>query len=1310
MSLPSPAPDAATPATSLPRVMLRVCGRALVALIAAFCILLLAIRFVVFPQLESRQAQIADLLGRQIGQPVTIGALASGWDGWNPRLDVADFRIVDRATGAPLLTLPALHLTVAWTSLLFLDLRFKELALEQPQLAVRRDASGMLHVAGLAFDPREPRGDSRFAEWLLRQRRILVHNGALVWDDEQRGAPPLALQRVELRLENGLGRHRFGLTAVPPDTVAGALDLRGDMIGRSFGAWRSSHGKLYARLDYVDVAAWQAWLPLPIDVRSGKGALRVWLDYADGAPRDLTADVVLSDVQAKLAPDLRELSLARLEGRLGWQETPGTRVFFSEQLAFTGTGGARFDPTDFKLTLHDATAKALPSGAIEFSSLELAPLVQVAENLPLPEQWRTELARYQPRGTLAQGSLQWTGAATAPQTFTVHARLNELGVAAQDAWPGLSGISGRVEASDKGGALDLQSKQVAIDLPRILDDTLALDSLQGRVSWQRADGETAFTLDQIAFANAALAGSAKGTYRTASDGPGTIDLAAQLTRADAREAYHYIPAVLPGAIRTWLRQGIVAGAVSEAHLKLTGNLVDFPFADAKKGQFQLAIRGRGVTLNYVEGWPPLSDVDGELHIDGVHLTVTASHGRMYGADISRARVDIANVRAPDHLLRIDGEASGPTSDFLRFMAESPVGEWTNHIADGAEAVGDGKLTLKLDLPLAKPETTRVQGEYTFASNSLQLPGGAPALSRLSGALGFTEAELRAPQLTADVLGGSARFAVTSSGGRVHVAGQGSANLESLRSEFPAVLIAQRLSGTTDWQLSIDANGEASTGVIETSLRGATIDLPPPLAKAPAESVPLRVERRVAERGRDTIVVRYGKVGQLTLQRRLSGLAASVDRALLVFGDGGGEPDRPGLSIRGRTDALNLDAWLVVKRDVESAAGTEELPLAAIDVTVHELDAFGRRFDDLHLQAARSSETWQIDLAGRELAGRAQWQGSAPARPNGRIAAQLKRLSVPAPSPAAEAAAATAASEKAEQAAKPNPWPEIDIVADSFLLHGRDLGKLELTAQPKGADWQIQSVRLTSDDGKLSANGWWRASQRTQQTTLDAELQIIDAGKYLGRFGLPDAVRGAAGKISGQLAWAGGPDAFDYPTLSGKFRLDAGAGQFTKLDPGVGKLLGVLSLQALQRRLAFDFRDLFGEGFAFDQVTGDVRIENGVMKSDNMRIVGPAARVSISGETDIAKETETLRLRVQPTLSAGVSVGAAVLLLANPIVGAAVGAGSLLAQKVLQDPIEQMFSYEYLVTGSWSDPVVERASRPPPTAAAPAADANGPERR
>jgi uncharacterized protein (TIGR02099 family) len=1292
MPLTSDRPDAPAPATSLSRTIVRIGGRLLVVFVAGFCILLLAIRYIVFPEVQNRQTQIADALSRQIGQPVEIGSLATGWDGWNPRLDVKDFRIADRAGGGTVLSLPALHLTIAWTSLLFLDLRFKELLFEQPELSVRRDASGLLHVAGLAFDPHEPHADSQFVEWLLRQRRILVHNGAMVWSDEQMGAPPLELKRVELRLENRFGRHRFGLTALPPDQVAGALDLRGDMTGRSFGAWRTSHGRLYARLDYADVAAWRAWLPLPIEIRSGKGALRVWLDYAKGEAREMTSDVVLTDVAAKLAPELRELRLTRLEGRLGWRNDGAMRQVFAEHLAFANTDGSRFEPTDFKLTLRDATPRETPSGAFEFNNLQLAPLMEVAENLPLPERWRQDLARYQPRGTLQEGSLQWNGEATAPERFAARATFSNLGLAAQDGWPGMSGVSGSFEATQKGGSIKLASGAVALDLPRILDDKLLLDTLQGRVGWERVNGETAFTFEQIAFANAGVTGSANGTYRTVAGGPGAIDLSAQIARADAKDVHRYVPAVLPLALRGWLRRSIVAGTATDARFKVSGNLADFPFADAKKGQFQLAVKGRGVTLDYAESWPPVTDIDGELRIDGPRLVVTASHARVFGSEISRAKVEVADVRAADHLLRIDGEASGPTTDFLRFIAESPVAEWTDHVTDGAEASGTGSLALKVDLPLAKPEAVRVDGEYTFADNRLKMPGGAPLLTKLAGKLGFTERDLRAPQLTADVFGGSARFAITSTSGRVHVAGQGSADLGTLKSEFPKALLAQRVSGTTDWQLAIDASGETSTGVIEANLRGAKIDLPPPLAKSPQETVALRIERRVADRARDTIAIRYGRAGQLTLQRRVTGPEASVERALLVLGEGGGEPDRPGLSIRGRTESLNADAWLVVKRDIEGMAGAEALPLAGVDVTVGQLDVFGRRFNDLHLQAVRAADAWQIDLAGRELAGRAQWQGSAPSRPNGRIAAQLQRLTVPAPAPAAEAAAATAESEKAEATAKPNPWPEIDIAAASFLLRGRDLGKLEFTAQPKGADWQIQHLQLESDDGKLSASGWWRASQKTQLTTLDADLDVGDAGKFLARFGLPDAVRGAPSKIRGQVAWAGGPEAFDYPTLSGSFRIDSGAGQFIKVDPGVGKLLGVLSLQSLQRRLVMDFKDLFGEGFAFDQLTGDVHIENGVMKSDNVRIVGPAARVSISGEADLAKETQQLKVRVQPTLSAGVSVGAAVLLLANPIIGAAVGAGSLLAQKVLQDPIEQIFSYEYVVTGNWSDPVVERAGR------------------
>ncbi|TMH62852.1 MAG: TIGR02099 family protein [Betaproteobacteria bacterium] len=1284
-------------ATALPRTILRMAGRLLLALIALFCVLLLSIRFVIFPELDRYRGPIAGVLERQIGQPVELDGLTGGWDGWNPRLDVSNLRVIDRTGHTPLLTLPEVHLTVAWTSLLFIDLRFKEAVLDRPQLALRRDVQGILHVAGLTFDPAQGREDSALADWLLRQRRILIHDGAVTWFDEQRDAPPLELKRVEFRMENRFGRHRFGLTGAPPAEIAAPLDVRGDVTGNSLAEWRGSSGRLYARLDYVDVAAWRAWLPLPADIKSGKGAVRVWFQYADGEPREAVADLVLTDVEARLTPELQELALVRLDGRLGWRNNAGKLEFFTQQLAFTGRGGARFDPTDFRLVLDAATAAQPASGQIEFSNLQLAPLMQVAENLPLPERWRVELARYNPRGTLAQGSLQWQGEATAPQSFAAKGYFADVGVLAQESFPGFSGLSGSFETTDQSGSLKLASRGMTIDLPRVFSERLALDTLQGGIGWRRQGENIAITLEALTLANAQVSGNASGTYRTAAQGRGTIDLNVQLARADVRDIYRYIPVTVPGAAREWLRRALVSGTASDARLRLVGDLAEFPFADGKKGQFLVTVKAQGVTLDYADRWPPLTDLEGDVRFEGPRVTVDARRGQVFSAALQRARAEIADLRGHNALVRIDGEASGPTADFLRFVAESPVAGWIGHFTDGAEAAGAGKLSLKLELPLGKPEADRVAGEYTFSANRIKLPGDMPLVNRLNGKLAFTERELGSAQLTGDVLGGAARFAITSEDGQVRVAGQGSADLGQLRVEFPQQILAKRVAGTTDWQLGISIGGGASTWTLESGLRGATIDLPPPLAKAGGETLPMQIERKSVDRSHDAVTVRYGPIGQLMLQRRLAASGATVERGLMVLGGGGGEADRPGMWVRGRVDAVNADGWLIVKREIEADGGKDALTLAGVDVTVHELDVFGRRFNDLRIGASHGSDTWQIDLRGRELAGSARWQPEAPDRPNGRIVARLQRLSVP-------AAVGEVAPGKTETVGGSNPWPEIDIESDSFLLHDRDLGKLELTAQPRGADWQIQRLLLTNDDGKLSAQGWWRAAGRAQQTTLDAELDITDTSRYLARFGLPDAVRGAPTKVHGQLAWAGGPQAFDYPTLSGAFGIQAGQGRFTKLDPGAGKLLGVLSLQSLQRRLTLDFRDLFGEGFAFDEITGDVRIQNGIMKSDNLRIAGPAARVAISGEADIAKETQQLKVRVQPTLSAGVSVGAAVLLLANPIVGAAVGAGSLLAQKVLQDPIEQIFAYEYAVSGGWTDPQVERTGRQPAAVVGPAAAA------
>ncbi|NDP41320.1 MAG: TIGR02099 family protein, partial [Aromatoleum sp.] len=913
-----------------------------------------------------------------------------------------------------------------------------------------------------------------------------------------------------------------------------------------------------------------------------------------------------------------------------------------------------------------------------------------------PDRIRAQLARFAPRGTLVRGRAQWVGAADSPVSFSVSSEFKELGLAAQDAMPGVRGVSGSFNATQLGGDLKLDARNAVLELPAVFVAPIAADVVRGAASWERVDGQTAVRIERLEFSNPDAAGTAAVTYRTRAQGPGDIDLNARLDRANPQRAWYYLPKQVHESTREWLRTGLLKGVVSEAKVKLTGDLAAFPFADGKGGQFLVTAKTRDFTLAYADHWPAFTNLDADVRFEGARLTIDAVQGRVSGAQLGKVRAEIPDLRATPPLLKIGGDFSGPMAEFARFIDGSPLGDWTGHFLEGAQVTGTGHLALKLDLLLDKPQETKVDGELTMSNARLDLPG-VPPVSQVNGRLAFSERDLRARDLAVEIFGGQAKLTIERTDGRLGVTGAGTANLASLRREYP-IPYSDRASGTIDWTIAMSARPDALSWVLESPLKGVAVDLPAPLGKSAAETTPLKVERRQnpAQPGEDTIVATYGKNVAVALHRKLGAKGADVDRALVSLGRAAERPDaaradRSGLWVRAEMPSLNADTWLALQRREPAAAARAagDLEFQGADLDVGVLEALGRRFNALKVTARRAQSDWRLDLRGPEIAGTATWSAPDAGATNGRIVARLERLAAPA---AGDLALPDAGSEAKSESAVANSWPDIDVTADSFTSKGRDLGRLEVVAQPRGAEWQIEKLVLANEGGRIDANGAWRALGRQQQTKLDVVLDVKEAGAFLTRFGLPDAVQGAATRIEGQLSWAGAPSDFDYPTLAGAFRINAGAGRFMKVEPGIGKLLGVLSLQALPRRITLDFKDIFSEGFAFDQVTGNVRIQNGVMTTDNLKLTGPAAKVDIAGDADLAKETQRLSVKVQPALSMSVSAGAALLFLANPIIGAAVGAGSLLAQKVLQDPLEQLFSYQYVVTGGWSDPVVTRSNR------------------
>jgi uncharacterized protein (TIGR02099 family) len=1186
------------------------------------------------------------------------------------------------ATGQLTLELPRVDQTLSWLSVPTLQLRTHSLDIYRPRLSIRRDARDVLSIAGVEVT--EGDGSNPFADALLRQREIEVHDATIVWNDELRKAPRLELTNVNLHLVSSGGRHRFGLRATPPKELAAPLDVRGDLQGGAVTALADWNGKLFLELDYADIAAWRTWVPFPIEFPSGAGALRAWFTFSQDRLVEAIADVRLANVNTRVAADLPLLDLSQLSGRVGWKRSDGGFEISTSKLGLTTTGGLKLPPVDFLLRVNTTAARKQSGGELQASAIELAPLVALAEHLPFGPETRRQLADYSPRGRLSDVVIRWSGEWHEPKQYSVRGRFQGLAVNHAGKLPGFIGASGTVEATERGGTLLLNSQKATVQMPLVFRDAHELDALSAQVSWAISGGETELWLNNVTFSNAHLAGSVSGVYRTAGATSGSIDLTGRLARADARFISRYIPLVVSRKVRDWLDTAFLSGHSNNVTLRLKGALQDFPFPGGSGGVFQVTARVADGVLHYADGWPNITNISADLVFRGSRMEINAWEGAVSGVKLAKVRAEIPDLAANEEILNLSGEAEGPTGAFLAFIEKSPVSGMIDDFTRGWQAKGAGRLALKLSHPLSGPAKPTIAGSYQFANNSI-MPPEFPVVEQASGRIDFTEGAVRA-QKKGVVLGGPVTVSATTlSDGTVKIDVQGRMNADAARRTGGPQWV-QRLRGATDWRASFTARKRSAELVVESNLQGLAVNLPAPFVKTAAESWPSRLERRTPPAGQERLSLAVGDILSVNLLRRIEGKEQTIPRGSVRFGGAAAEPDRNGVWVSGALKALNLDGWLDL---IGPDPGGTRIEWGGVDVSVGTLDALGWRFGGLSAKASVQNGEWHASFSGKELEGDATWQPQG----RGKLVARMKTFAIPGSSPGA----APAADRGTQSRVEPQDLPALDIIAEQFLIKDTQYGRLELVAVPEERDWRLQRLALTNPDGNLALDGVWKQAQPRPLTQANLQLEISDIGKELKRLGYPEGVRGGTAKLEGSLTWGGAPYELDYPTMSGNLKLEAAKGQFTKLDPGIGKLLGVLNLQALPRRATLDFRDVFSEGFAFDDISGAARIERGTATTEKFRIRGPSANVVMGGTVDLARETQNLRVRITPQLSGSVAVGTGALV-GGPV-GVAAGVAAYLAQKVLKDPFGQLASFEYDVAGTWSEPTVKRVPLP---ALAPAA--------
>jgi len=1275
---------------------------------------------------------------------VKIGGLEAQSTGWVPSFELRDIQLFD-AEGRAALKLPRVVVAISIRSVLNLGL--DQLVLDRPVLDVRHTADGRWLVAGLALG-QSGKSDSPAADWLFSQHEVVVRGGTLRWTSERahessggqdpQGAPTLTLTDVDLVLRNPLHQHTLRLDATPPAEWGERFVLMGQfqrgLLSSHPGNFKDWNGQAFAWFPKVDVSHLRQHVRLGADLQSGQGRLRLWTDIADGEWAGGAADMDLRQVRLRLAPDLEPLGFTQISGRVAGQQSSIGWSLSTRQLAFVSEQGLVWPGGNVSAQYRHAQGGQIAKGELLGDQLDLQALRDVVLRLPLPEHWHAPLTRHAVAGQVRRLQLGWEGPPEEMRRYQGQVEVDALHLQstpeAGQRPIGIHAAQVSVQFNQEGGQAQVSMPDGgSVSWAGILEeDTLALQQLQTDLRWQLKDRHLSRLQWKVQLLNQDLQGQSQGQWQPlkGSDG-GQIDLQASLARAEVHKIYRYLPLALPADVRQYVRDSMRKGQIRNLQARVKGDLDKLAMPQARDGEYRLSGHLQNVEMAYVPAsmlpagslpWPLLQGIQGDLVFERQGMRLSNASARFgegkQAIQVSALRASMSGL-GKDPSLEVQGELRGPAQQVLRTVQQSPLNAMLSGTLSQSTASGQVQGKLRLDIPLMHRQDTKVKGSVTLAGNDVQISPLVPLMGRAQGTVQFTEAGFDLQGVQTQMLGGTSRIEgglragnVPAGEPRLLLRAQGQISADGLRAARnlqPLDALAKQARGQTSYNATLAWRGEQPELSVRSSLEGLELNLPAPLGKRAAQALPLAISTRsvVAPPGqlRDQLQVDIGAHASAVWVRDLSGPTARALRGNLAVGvQSGGASSLPesGVSAVVRMSELSLDAWLAALPSMDgpatlsaSAANEDDnwrsyLP-NRLGLQADHLTLQGRTLHEVVAGITREGRLWRANIDARELSGHAQF--TPPDRQQaGKLYARLARLNLP-PSAVSEV--------ESMMEAPPSSMPALDIQIEDMVLRGKKLGRVEIEAvnaegrSPRGPvrEWQLQKLNLNVPEASLHASGRWAApvDGRPRRTELNFRLDVRDAGDLLTRLGTPGALRAGAGHLEGQIGWNGSPLALHYPSMQGQFLVKMGRGQFLKADPGVAKLLGVLSLQALPRRLLLDFRDVFYEGFAFDKVQGDVQIQQGIANTHNLQIDGVNAVVKMEGSADIARETQQLKVLILPQLNAGgASVVAGIAI--NPVIGLT----SYLAQWLLTSPLSRAAVQEFTIDGSWSEPRVTRSDQ------------------
>ncbi|MAD91579.1 MAG: TIGR02099 family protein [Gammaproteobacteria bacterium] len=867
--------------------------------------------------------------------------------------------------------------------------------------------------------------------------------------------------------------------------------------------------------------------------------------------------------------------------------------------------------------------------------------------------------------------------------FSLSAELDKIGFAEVSNGLGIRDFSGLLRANHAGGLLETNSNQLLIHIPEYLPQEITLDKVDGSIIWRNSKDKTTIISNNIIVNNDVITSESniQLVFYKNSVAP-EIDLESDWSISDLAQIKRFIPKnIVDQNLYDWFQMALVGGSVVQGKTILNGSLDKFPFDDGL-GQLSMRASVQDMSFKYHKLWPAIDDLNIELILDNTRLYTTKNKSTSAGMSVVNAKVSIPNLLSP--ILNIQSVSESSLESIHKFSMQSPIADFFDGQLNAIKVGGDALLDFNFNMPLKKELFKDFEFKIQMESKngSLKVVDFNPTITNLAGKIFFDRNQIISSNLSGLFLGEEI-------------------DISMQRSKDPKYGVIATLLGTLTEDNLIDTlglplkdlikgkmiyktdiffpsgktkNKSPLTFKIESDLDGIELKLPAPFAKS--TELPQKISSDFIVHQSEKVIESIG-----SFKDHISWNLAfnkfeknwNFDRGVIMLG--GNPPqstDTKGLHIRGITNKLRFKDWLNLSNN-NSKEDSLINKVRSVDLIIKDLYLLGQHLKDHRVRVDRSAVEWLIQLNGNDVIGSI----FVPYNFNSdrEMIFNMKKFRLPGDDQDIKKASDF----------DPRKLPTIRLSAAEFAFDDRYLGAVEAIFEK--TEKGLVATKFSSSDTSFSINGKgsWLIDETDplgSRSSFSANLSSSDVEQTMARLDYTPGIDGKDMSIDFDVSWSGNPRPDFLDTLNGEVKINFGNGQLKEVEPGAGRVFGLMSILALPRRLSLDFRDVFSKGFGFDEIAGTFKIENGVTHTCDLSLEGPAADIGIVGKSDVTKRTYEQAAIVYP------NVGNTL-----PIVGAVVAGPQaipalLIFSQIFKKPLQGVGQAYYSIDGSWDKPNVE----------------------